>query len=62
LGPSKSERSAAILREAAPTASFKTGGKIEKHELGDLVGESKGTKGATKVNKIQGKQESLKQA
>lgn len=62
LGKSASERSARMILSPAATQGFKKGGLIPKHALGDMIGESKASEGTTKVNKIQGRQESLKQS
>lgn len=62
LGKSASERSARMIFSPAATQGFKKGGLIPKHALGDMIGESKASEGTTKVNKIQGRQESLKQS
>lgn len=62
MGRSKSVRESQMIYAPAATQGFKQGGLIQKHALGDMIGESKAAEGTTKVNKIQGKKESAGQS
>lgn len=62
ISPDQASRTSAVIYDPIQTNAYKNDGTIQKHQYGKLIGESKGTKGTTKVNKVSGDTDSIKKS